>query len=92
VRVTHTHVDGTAGISVADSGPGLSEEQAVHVFERFYRADESRARASGGVGLGLAIVSAVAHAHGGDVSARSAPGEGATFSIVLPLAGALPPS
>ena len=87
VQVTLTHADGTAEISVADSGPGLSEEQASHVFERFYRADESRARASGGVGLGLAIVSAVAHAHGGDVSARSAPGEGATFSIVLPLAG-----
>ena len=87
VQVTLTHADGTAEISVADSGPGLSEEEASHVFERFYRADESRARASGGVGLGLAIVSAVAHAHGGDVSARSAPGEGATFSIVLPLAG-----
>ena len=87
VQVTLTHADGTAEISVADSGPGLTEEQASHVFERFYRADESRARASGGVGLGLAIVSAVAHAHGGDVSARSAPGEGATFSIVLPLAG-----
>jgi two-component system OmpR family sensor kinase len=86
VRVTLTHADGTAEISVADFGPGLSEEQASHVFERFYRADESRARASGGVGLGLAIVSAVAHAHGGDVSAHSAPGEGATFSIVLPLA------
>ena len=85
VQVTLAHVDGTAEISVADSGPGLTEEQAGHVFERFYRADDSRARASGGVGLGLAIVSAVAHAHGGDVSARSTPGEGATFSIVLPL-------
>ena len=49
-----------AVISVADSGPGLTEEQASHVFERFYRADASRARASGGVGLGLAIVAAVA--------------------------------
>jgi two-component system OmpR family sensor kinase len=87
VQVTLSHVDGTAEISVADSGPGLTEEQASHVFERFYRADPSRARARGGVGLGLAIVSAVAHAHGGDVSARSAPGQGATFSIVLPLAG-----
>ena len=86
VQVTLTQVDGTAEISVADSGPGLTEEQASHVFERFYRADPSRARSRGGVGLGLAIVSAVAHAHGGDVSARSAPGEGATFSIVLPLA------
>jgi len=87
VQVTLTQADGTAEISVADSGPGLGEDQASHVFERFYRADESRARASGGVGLGLAIVSAVAHAHGGDVSARSTPGGGATFSIVLPLAG-----
>ena len=55
------------------------------MFERFYRADGSRARASGGVGLGLAIVAAVAQAHGGDVSAHSVPGEGATFSIALPL-------
>ena len=76
----------TRSSSVADSGPGLDEEQTSHVFERFYRADPSRARASGGVGLGLAIVAAVAHAHGGTVSARSAPGEGATFSIELPLA------
>ena len=87
VRVDLSRVDGHAEISVADSGPGLTEEQASHVFERFYRADASRARASGGVGLGLAIVAAVAQAHGGSVSARSAPGEGATFSIELPLAG-----
>jgi two-component system, OmpR family, sensor kinase len=86
VQVTLSHVDGKAEITVADSGPGLTEEQASHVFERFYRADGSRARARGGVGLGLAIVAAVAQAHGGDVSARSAPGEGATFSIALPLA------
>ena len=86
VRVNLSRVDGKAEISVADFGPGLTEEQASHVFERFYRADTSRARASGGVGLGLAIVAAVAEAHGGTVSARSVPGEGATFSIELPLA------
>ena len=86
VRINLSRVDGNAEISVADSGPGLSEEQASHVFERFYRADSSRARASGGVGLGLSIVAAVAHAHGGAVSAQSTPGEGATFSIELPLA------
>ena len=63
-----------AVIAVTDSGPGLDEEQLDHVFERFYRTDASRARASGGVGLGLSIVAAVAEAHGGSVSARSAPG------------------
>jgi two-component system, OmpR family, sensor kinase len=86
VQVTLSLANGTAEITVADSGPGLTEDEASHVFERFYRADGSRARASGGVGLGLAIVAAVAQAHGGDVSAHSVPGEGATFSIALPLA------
>jgi two-component system OmpR family sensor kinase len=86
MRIDLRRVDGKAEISVADGGPGLSEEQVSHVFERFYRADSSRARASGGAGLGLSIVAAVAHAHGGSVSAQSMPGEGATFSIELPLA------
>ena len=86
VRVSLERRDGRAVISVADSGPGLNEEQAAQVFERFYRADTSRARSSGGVGLGLSIVAAVAQAHGGEASARSAPGEGATFEISLPLA------
>jgi two-component system, OmpR family, sensor kinase len=86
VRVTVRRVDGTAEISVADSGPGLDEQQLSQVFERFYRADASRARAAGGAGLGLSIVAAVARAHGGGVSAGSPPGEGATFTIQLPLA------
>jgi two-component system OmpR family sensor kinase len=85
-RVTVRRENGTAEIAVADSGPGLDAEQVAHLFERFYRADASRARASGGVGLGLAIVLAVAEAHGGSVAARSEPGHGATFEIVLPLA------
>ena len=84
--VSLTRRDGSAEIAVTDAGPGLDEEQLAHVFERFYRADPSRARASGGVGLGLAIVAAVAEAHGGTVSARSQPGEGTTFAIALPLA------
>ena len=85
VSVTLTRVNGTAEIAVTDSGPGLNDEHLEHVFERFYRADASRARASGGVGLGLAIVAAVAEANGGTVSAISEPGHGATFRIAVPL-------
>jgi two-component system OmpR family sensor kinase len=85
-RVRVSRLDGSALIEVEDSGPGLSAEDAERVFERFYRADQSRSRTSGGVGLGLAIVAAVAEAHGGAVAARSEPGRGATFRITLPLA------
>jgi two-component system, OmpR family, sensor kinase len=70
-------------LEVADHGPGLTKEQAEHAFERFYRADQ--ARTAGGTGLGLAIVAALIAAHGGAVWVRSRPGEGATFSIALPL-------
>jgi len=83
--VSVTRRNGNAEIAVSDAGPGLDEDHLEHVFERFYRADPSRARTSGGVGLGLAIVAAVAEAHGGTVAATSRPGEGTTFSIALPL-------
>jgi two-component system OmpR family sensor kinase len=76
----------SAILEVTDEGPGLAEEQAEHVFERFYRTDSSRARASGGVGLGLSIVAAVAEAHGGRASVESEVGTGTTFRIELPLA------
>jgi two-component system, OmpR family, sensor kinase len=85
VRVRVGADDGHAIVEVADSGPGFADRDGDRVFERFYRTDASRSRASGGVGLGLSIVAAVAEAHGGAVSARSAPGGGATFTIVLPL-------
>jgi two-component system OmpR family sensor kinase len=70
-------------LEVADHGPGLTSEQAGHVFERFYRADP--ARTTGGTGLGLAIVAALVAAHGGAAWVRSQAGEGATFCIALPL-------
>src|SRR6202012_3220475 len=73
-------------IDVTDHGPGMSSEEAHRVFERFYRADQARTRATGGSGLGLAIVSALVSAHGGVASVRTAPGRGATFRIALPLA------
>jgi two-component system OmpR family sensor kinase len=88
VSVGLRRVDGRAELTVADSGPGLTEEEAARVFERFYRVDDSRARASGGVGLGLSIVTAVTEAHGGTAEVRPTPGGGATFVIMLPLAAA----
>jgi two-component system, OmpR family, sensor kinase len=72
-------------LDVADQGPGLTPDQARHVFDRFYRADTARTRTTGGTGLGLAIVSSLVTAHGGDVAVRSEPGEGATFRVRLPL-------
>jgi len=75
-----------AVLEVADEGQGLTPEQAQRVFERFYRADQARNRKSGGSGLGLAIVSALVAAHGGTATVDSAPGQGATFRVTLPLA------
>lgn len=76
----------TVQIHVSDSGEGIAVEHLPHVFERFYRADPSRARRSGGSGLGLAIVQQIVHAHGGTVSAASdGIGHGATFTVVLPV-------
>jgi len=90
--------DGWAEIRVSDRGPGLSAEEAAHVFEPFYRADRSRGRgASGGgserpgAGLGLPIVAAIAQAHGGRASVSSRPGEGATFTVRIPLRPPTPP-
>jgi two-component system OmpR family sensor kinase len=73
-------------LEVADRGPGLTPDQAERAFERFYRADLARARHAGGSGLGLAIVAALVAAHDGTVALKTAPGQGATFRITLPLA------
>ncbi|SEH62651.1 two-component system, OmpR family, sensor kinase [Mycolicibacterium rutilum] len=79
---------GTAGqravLEVCDEGPGMTAEDAQRVFERFYRADSSRARASGGTGLGLSIVDSLVYAHGGTVKVTTAPGRGCTFTVSLP--------
>lgn len=73
-----------ASVEVSDQGPGLSEDQARRVFERFYRVDPSRSRAAGGTGLGLSIVSAIVAGHGGRVSVDTEPAKGATFRVLLP--------
>jgi two-component system, OmpR family, sensor kinase len=94
IRVRVVREDGDAVLEVQDDGSGIDPEDAHHVFEPFYRADPSRGRAAAtagqdgsGTGLGLAIVAAVAEAHAGVASVRSAPGEGATFTIRFPLSG-----
>ncbi|MGP3934951.1 sensor histidine kinase [Nonomuraea sp. KM88] len=73
-----------AVLVISDEGPGLAAGEVERVFDRFYRADGSRARATGGAGLGLAIVRSIVTAHGGRVEVRSAPGEGAAFHVRLP--------
>ncbi len=74
-----------AVVHVRDSGPGLSDEHKSRVFERFYRADSARTRATGGSGLGLSIVAALVGAHGGTIDVADTPGGGATFTLHLPL-------
>lgn len=71
-------------LSVQDEGPGIPLEHQDRLFERFYRVDRSRSRKEGGTGLGLAIVKHIAQAHGGRVTVESSPGQGSTFSMILP--------
>jgi two-component system, OmpR family, sensor kinase len=75
-----------ASLTVTDTGPGMTEEQASRVFERFYRAEASRSRQYGGTGLGLSIVAAIVAAHDGTVTLTTEPGAGASFTIRLPVA------
>lgn len=75
---------GQLKITVADSGVGISAEDAVHIFERFYKADKSRDRALGGSGLGLSLVKKIAELHGASVGVDSDPGKGTAFTVILP--------
>jgi signal transduction histidine kinase len=78
-------VGSMAQVVVKDAGPGMATEDAARVFERFYRVDAARARASGGSGLGLSIVAAIVSAHGGTVSAVSSPGDGVAVTVRIPV-------
>jgi two-component system OmpR family sensor kinase len=90
VRVHLAVVDGAAVLDVADAGPGIPVEERAQVFDRFYRSDESRTRASGGSGLGLSIVAGIVHAHRGAVEVLETPGGGATFRVSLPVVVGVP--
>ncbi|AVV46914.1 HAMP domain-containing sensor histidine kinase [Streptomyces sp. ID05-04B] len=95
--VRHTPADGTVTLTarrdgdrvvleVADTGTGITPEDLPHVFERFWRAEKSRSRRTGGSGLGLPIVRQLTDAHGGTAEAASTPGEGSVFTLRLPAA------
>lgn len=88
VRVIVDREGELAVFRVADTGSGIPLEDQPRLFERFFRVDKARARASGGVGLGLAICKSLVEAHGGAISCVSAPGQGSTFTVRLPAAGA----
>jgi len=72
-------------LQVSDTGMGIPEDALGHIFERFYRVDKSRSRASGGSGLGLAIVRAIVNRNRGDIQVRSEPGKGSTFTVSFPV-------
>jgi two-component system, OmpR family, phosphate regulon sensor histidine kinase PhoR len=86
VEVDLRMVDGSATLTVADTGLGIPARDQKRVFERFYRVDRARSRETGGTGLGLSIVKHVAENHGGRVALESALGEGSRFTVLLPLA------
>jgi len=86
VEVRAREADGFVAITVRDHGIGIPSRDIERIFERFYRVDRARSRATGGTGLGLAIVRHVAQAHGGDVSVESREGEGSTFRLRIPAA------
>jgi two-component system, OmpR family, sensor kinase len=86
VAVTVSGGTSHADLTVTDHGPGMTEEQASRVFERFYRTDDARTRERGGAGLGLAIAASLAAAHGGEITVDTGRGLGAAFHLRLPQA------
>ncbi|MEE9198665.1 MAG: ATP-binding protein [Dehalococcoidia bacterium] len=88
VTVSAEQTEAAAKVTVADTGKGIPAEDLPQVFERFYRVDPSRARATGGAGLGLTIAKQLVEAHGGTIRAESTPGKGSRFIFELPLAQA----
>src|SRR5580658_3727553 len=84
VQVRRRDAD-TAAVTVTDQGIGIPEHELERIFERFYRVDPARSRATGGTGLGLAIVKHVMAAHNGRVTVRSVEGSGSTFTLFIPL-------
>ena len=76
--------DGICTLQVKDTGIGIPPEEQSRVFERFYRVDKSRSKASGGTGLGLSIVKHAVQYHGGSIAVKSVPDEGTTMTVTFP--------
>ena len=85
IAVAAARQDHWIEVRVSDTGEGISSENLSHIFERFYRADKSRARATGGAGLGLTIAKRIVEAHGGEIRVESEESQGTTFTFTLPL-------
>jgi len=87
ITVAARQVDNMVEVSVADTGEGIPVEDLPNMFERFYRVDKSRARATGGTGLGLTIAKRLVEAHGGQIAVQSEVGKGSRFAFTIPVAG-----
>jgi signal transduction histidine kinase len=85
IALTSTVRSGELRIEVADKGPGIPQAALAHIFDRFYRVDDTPAPKRGGTGLGLPIVKTIAEAHGGRIEAQSSVGAGTTMSLYIPL-------
>ena len=83
IRIIATGGEGELKVSVSDSGIGISEQDQVHLFERFFRVDKSRSREQGGSGLGLSIVKHIIEAHHQTINVRSTIGVGTAFAFTL---------
>lgn len=84
IAITLKANDQGAEVSITDTGVGISELDQLRIFERFYKADKSRNRAAGGSGLGLSIVRRIVDIHQGEITVRSEPGKGSTFTVKVP--------
>lgn len=84
ITVTVADRDENGIISIADDGMGMAAEDLPHIFERFYRTDQSRSRKTGGAGIGLTIVKSIVEAHGGKIEVESSLGAGSCFTMILP--------
>ena len=80
-----TKLDDTVALTISDSGVGIPEDAVGHIFERFFRVDKARSRATGGSGLGLAIVRAIVNRNRGEINVESVLGKGTTFTVSFPI-------